>query len=133
LVQGLQRAFAKWQGLNDPEQRARDVFAPIVIATLIVGVVGLLFITPFVAINKPGAAALSAVVFLASGAAWLCIRKGRGRLGAMIIVAMFWCVQTLLIALSNGGFMGSAYVFTTLLAGLALGTRAAWIVGRPVE
>jgi signal transduction histidine kinase/CheY-like chemotaxis protein/PAS domain-containing protein len=129
LVQGLQRAFAKWQGLNDPEQRARDVFAPIVIATLVVGVVGLLFITPFVAINKPGAAALSAMVFLASGAAWLCIRKGRGRLGAIIIVAMFWCVQTLLISLSNGGFMGSAYVFTTLLAGLALGTRAAWIVG----
>ena len=129
MVQGLQRAFAKWQGLDDPEQRARDVFAPITVATLVVGAIGLLFITPFVALNKPGSAALSVAVFLAAGAAWICMRNGRARLGAMIVVGMFWCVQTVLIAFSNGGFIGSAYVFTTLLAGLALGTRAAWIVG----
>ena len=119
----------KWTGLDDPAQRARDVFTPIVLATLVVAVVGALFITPLVAVNKAGAAALSIAVFLAAGVAWLCMRRGRARLGATIIVAMFWCVQTLLIVLSNGGFIGSAYVFTILLAGLALGTRAAWIVG----
>jgi signal transduction histidine kinase/CheY-like chemotaxis protein/PAS domain-containing protein len=129
LVQGLQRAFAEWQGLDDPEQRARDVFAPITVATLVVGAIGLLFITPFVSVNKPGSAALSIAVFLAAGVAWLCMRKGHARVGAIIIVGMFWCVQTILISLSNGGFIGSAYVFTTLLAGLALGTTAAWIVG----
>ena len=129
MVEGPQRAVGKWSGLDDPEQRARDVFTPIVRATLVVGAVGALFITPLVAVNKTGAAALSITVFLAAGIAWLCMRQGRARLGAIIIVAMFWCVQTILIALSNGGFIGSAYVFTTLLAGLALGTRAAWIVG----
>ena len=129
MVEGPQRVVGKWSGLDDPEQRARDVFTPIVRATLVVGAVGALFITPLVAVNKTGAAALSITVFLAAGIAWLCMRQGRARLGAMIIVAMFWCVQTILIALSNGGFIGSAYVFTTLLAGLALGTRAAWIVG----
>ena len=129
MVQGSQRSSAKWTGLDDPEQRARDVFTPIVRATLVIGVIGLLFITPFVAVNKTGAAALSIAVFLAAGVAWLCMRQGRARLGAIIIVAMFWGVQTTLISLSNGGLIGSAYVFTTLLAGLALGTRAAWIVG----
>ncbi len=129
MVQGLQRAVAEWQGLDEPEERARDVFTPIVVATLIVGAIGLLVITPFIAINKPGSAALSLSVFLAAGLSWLCMRKGRARLGAILIVAMFWCVQTILIVFSNGGFIGSAYVFTTLLAGLALGTRAAWMVG----
>jgi signal transduction histidine kinase/CheY-like chemotaxis protein/PAS domain-containing protein len=129
LVQGPQRAAAKWVGLDDPEQRARDVFTPIVIATLVVGAVGLLFIAPFVAINKTGAAALSVAIFLAAGISWLCMWRGHARPGAILIVGMFWCVQTILIVFSNGGFIGSAYVFTTLLAGLALGTRAAWIVG----
>src|SRR4030095_11925982 len=46
-----------------------------------------------------------------------------------VIVATFWSVQTILISLSNGGFLGSAHVFTTLLAGLALGPRAALVVG----
>jgi signal transduction histidine kinase/CheY-like chemotaxis protein/PAS domain-containing protein len=120
---------SRWESLDDPEQRARDVFTPIVRATLIIGAVGLLFITPFIAINKAGSAALSIVVFLAAAVSWFCMRRNRARTGAIIIVATFWTVQTLLIALSNGGFIGSAYVFTTLLAGLALGTRAAWIVG----
>ena len=118
MGQGSQLTRANWTGLNDPERRARDVFTPIVRATLVVGAVGLLFITPFMAVNRIGAAALSIVVFLAAGIAWLCMRQGRARVGAIIIVAMFWAVQTILIALSNGGFVGSAYVFTTLLAGL---------------
>jgi signal transduction histidine kinase/CheY-like chemotaxis protein/PAS domain-containing protein len=105
------------------------VFTPIVRATLVVGAVGALVITPFIAINRIGAALLSIVVVLAALAAWLCMRRGRARLGAIVIVAMFWTVQTILIVLSNGALIGSAYVFTALLAGIALGTRAAWIVG----
>jgi signal transduction histidine kinase/PAS domain-containing protein len=119
----------RWVGLDDPEERARDVFTPIVRATLVIGAIGALIITPFFAINQAGAAALSIVILLAAGSAWLCMRLGRARLGAILIVTMFWSVQTFLITLSHGGLIGSAYVFTTLLAGLALGTRAAWIVG----
>lgn len=74
MVQGPQRAVARWQGLDDPEQRARDVFTPIVLATLVVGAAGLLFITPFVAVNKPGAATLSVAVFVAAG----CARRSTG-------------------------------------------------------
>ncbi|MEJ1965310.1 MAG: PAS domain-containing protein [Gammaproteobacteria bacterium] len=98
-------------------------------AALIVGAIGLFFITPFIAINKTGSAALSIAVCLAAGASWLCMRNNHARVGAAIVVATFWVVQTLLIVLSDGGFIGSAYVFTTLLAGLALGSRAAWLVG----
>ena len=118
-----------WEHLDDPELRAREVFTPLVRATLVVGALGLLVITPFIAINKRGSAILSLAVFLAACAALICMKRNRARLGAGIVVGMFWLVQTVLIVLSNGGFIGSAYVFTTLLAGLALGVRAALIVG----
>ena len=41
---------------DDPDERARQVFTPIVRATLVVGALGLGVITPFIAINKLGAA-----------------------------------------------------------------------------
>ncbi len=114
---------------DDPDERARQVFTPIVRATLVIGALGLGVITPFIAINKVGAAILSLTVFAAAASAWICMRYNRARLGTAIIVGAFWTVQTVLLVLSQGGFIGSAYVFSTLLAGAALGVRAAMIVG----
>jgi signal transduction histidine kinase/PAS domain-containing protein len=118
-----------WVRLDDPEQRARGVFTPIARGTFVIGAFGLLVFTPFIAANKPGAAALCIGLILSSGVAWLCIRWNRARLGAAVIVAAFWIFQTALITLSNGRLLGSGYMFATLLAGLALGMRAAWLVG----
>jgi signal transduction histidine kinase/PAS domain-containing protein len=114
---------------EDAEQRAQDVFTPIVRAALLIGAVGLVVVTPFIAANKTGSLLLSAIILIASSCAWLCMMRGRARLGAGIIVAAIWSVQTMLLLLSNGGFIGNAYLFSTLLAGLALGTRAVLIVG----
>ncbi len=114
---------------DDPDERARQVFTPIVRATLVVGALGLVVIAPFTAVNKTGAVILSLVAFAAAAIAWVCMRFDRPRLGTAIIVGMFWAVQTGLLLLSQGAFIGSAYVFCALLAGAALGARAALIVG----
>ena len=118
-----------WGRLDDPEQRARGVFMPIARGTFVIGAFGLLVFMPFFAANKAGAAALSIGLILGSCIAWLCIRWNRARLGAAVVVAAFWIFQTVLITLSDGSLLGSGYMFSTLLAGLALGMRAAWIVG----
>ena len=120
---------AQWERLDDPEHRAREVFTPIVRGTFVVGATGLLVFVPFIAANKPGAAALSVGLILSAGLASWFIRRKQARLGATLVVATFWIFQTVLITLSNGNLLGSGYMFSTLLAGLALGTRAAWIVG----
>ncbi|HEV7715528.1 MAG TPA: hypothetical protein VGO53_08025, partial [Steroidobacteraceae bacterium] len=122
-------SLGPWERLDDPEQRARDVFTPIVRGTFVIGAAGLLVFVPFIAENKAGAAALSIGLMLSAGLAWRYIRRQQARRGAIVIVAAFWIVQTVLVTLSNGNLLGSGYLFTTLLAGLALGARAAWIVG----
>jgi len=119
----------QWDAFENPEQRARDVFTPIVRTALIVGTLGLFLITPLFALNRVGAAVLSGLILCAAIAGWLCLRANRARLGVIIIVGTFWCAQTALLLLSNGAFLGSSYVFSTLLAGVALGRRAGTIVG----
>jgi signal transduction histidine kinase/PAS domain-containing protein len=114
---------------EDAEQRAQAIFTPVVRAALVIGAISLLFVTPFIAINKSHSLAISAIILLASATAWLCMIRNRARLGAAIIVAAFWSMQTILLLLGTGGFIGNAYLFSTLLAGLALGTRAILIVG----
>jgi len=121
--------MGQWDAFEDPEQRARHVFTPIIRVALLVGALGLFLITPLFALNKVGAAILSGLILCAAVAAWLCMRANRARLGATIVVAAFWSTQTLLLILSQGAFIGSSYVFSTLLAGLALGRRAALLVG----
>jgi signal transduction histidine kinase/CheY-like chemotaxis protein/PAS domain-containing protein len=121
--------MGQWDAFEDPEQRARDVFTPIVRTALLIGALGLFLITPLFALNKAGAAVLSGLILCAAVIGWLCMRANRARLGAAIIVSAFWCAQTVLLTLSNGGFIASSYVFSTLLAGVSLGRRAATIVG----
>jgi signal transduction histidine kinase/PAS domain-containing protein len=119
----------RWESFDDADERARDVFTPVVRVVLMLGAAGLLLITPFIADNKVGSLLLSLAVLLSASVAWLCMRRNRARLGAAILVGTFWSVQSLIILTSGGNFIGSSYVFTTLLAGLALGTRALLIVG----
>ncbi len=116
------------KSFDDAEQRARELFTPLVRTALLIGAIGLVIVTPF-AIHKPGSLVISALVLLASAAAWLCMVRGRARLGAAIIVTAFWSVQTTLLLLTNGGLIANAYLFSTLLAGLALGARAVLVVG----
>ena len=120
---------SQWPAFDDPAARSREVFAPLSRTTLISGLLGLFVITPFIAVNKIGSALLSVAVLAAGLASQLCLRINRPRLGALIVVSAFWGAQTLLLVLSNGAFTGSAYVFVTLLAGLALGTRAGLVAG----
>lgn len=119
----------RWESFDDVDERARDVFTPVVKVVLMLGATGLLLITPFIADNKAGSLVLSLAVVVSATIAWICMRRNRPRLGAAILVGTFWSVQTLIILTSGGSFTGSSYVFTALLAGLALGTRALFIVG----
>jgi signal transduction histidine kinase/PAS domain-containing protein len=119
----------RWESFDDVDERVREVFAPVVKAVLMFGAAGLALVTPFFAQNRPGSLLLSLVVIVSASAAWLCMRRNRERPGAVLLIGTFWCVQSLIVLTSGGSFIGSSYVFTTLLAGLALGTRAMLVVG----
>lgn len=119
----------RWESFDDADERVRDVFTPLVRVVLMLGAAGLLLITPFIAENKIGSLLLSVAVLVSSTVAWVCMTRKRARLGAAILIGTFWSVQSLIVLTSGGAFIGSSYVFTTLLAGLALGTRGLLIVG----
>src|SRR5262245_35969241 len=113
----------RWESFDNADERLREVFMPVVKAILALGAIGLLVIAPFVAENKAGSGLLSLAVVVSATVAWVCMKRDRTRLGAAILVGTFWAVQSLIILTSGGTFIGSSYVFTTLLAGLALGMR----------
>ncbi len=76
------------------------------------------------------AAALSIAVFARAAVAWLCMRNGRARLGAMIVVGMFWCVQTDPHLRSATADSSAARMCSRRCSPASRSARsAAWIVG----